>query len=90
MAIMIWRRCPGLLAVLLGPLVDLPGGHSLIGRLIRIRLLLAVRLLRPIRYLALVGRLALPLVWILVAVRIPWRLFAHDALPCAAAPPRPL
>ena len=46
------------------------------------RLLLAERLLLRIRWLCL--RLA----WILLAVLIPWRLLAHDPLPCAATMPR--
>ena len=54
-----WSR-PGRLAVRLVPLVRLPVG-------------------RP-----LVGRLTLPLVRLALAVRIPWRLLAHDALPRTA------
>ena len=42
--------------------------------------LLSVRLLRMLR-------LTLPLVGLLLAVRIPWRLLTHDALPCTAPVP---
>ena len=77
-----WTYCsgsrPGLLAVRLALLVGLPVKRSLVGRLTWIWLLLSVRLLRRIR------RLTLPLVRLVLAVRIPWRLLAHDALPCTA------
>jgi len=72
------RRRPGLLTVRL-TLVRLP-----VRRLAWIWLLLPIRLLRRIRRLTLVGRLTLPLVRVALAVRIPWRLLAHDALPCTA------
>lgn len=66
---------PGLLAERLGLLVQLPVGRPLVGRLAWVWLLLSVRLLRRIR------RLPLPMLLLMLAVRIPWRLFIHHALP---------
>ncbi len=78
-----WSR-PGLLAVRSVLLVGLPVGRPLVGRLTCIWLLLSVGLLRRIRRLTLVGRVTLPLVRLALAVRIPGRLLAHDALPRTA------
>ena len=61
----------------------------LLRRVVRWLLLPSVSLLRGIRRLAPIGRLSLPLVRILLAIRIPRRLLAHDALPGAATVPRP-
>jgi hypothetical protein len=66
---------PGLLAVRLALLVGLHVGRPLVGRLSRIWLLLSVRPLRRMR------RLTLPLARLVPAIRIPWRMLAHDALP---------
>jgi hypothetical protein len=61
-------------------------GLALIGRLALVWLFLPVRLLWRIRRPALVG-LTLPLVRIVLSVRIPRWLLAHDALPCTASLP---
>jgi hypothetical protein len=70
------RSRPGLLAVWLALPIGLSVLRALVGRLTRIWLLLSVGLLRRVRRLTL-----LPLERLVLAIRIPWRMLAHDTLP---------